>query len=514
MISDLSLLIEKFDVISFDIFDTLLVRNYAKPRDVWKEVERRHFAFGFAKLRSRANGLSYCDARIVEPNIDDAYGKMMFYRWLKDEELKVENEGLKANPEMLAVWKRVGALGKKRVIVSDMYLPQTFLEKILKRVGYDGWNGIYVSCEHQASKRKGDLYKLMLKELGVTPDRVLHIGDNQEADVEMPKGLGMQSYYYKPMVKTFIEANPFADCFLRRNCSIEASKLVVAMAKIWQGLEQPINYWQRIGVVFGAVLAKLYLGFVVKEAKRRQIERLLFVARDGYSLIKMFDALDMGIKTTYIYAPRLVLRSDAEQVKKEYAKYIESLNIVEERVAVVDTCSMKFTCQKLLNEVLGRDVFGIFLLTFKPVKNGVAMIFDPETLARWFNIAELVFSAPNPPIARVEDGEPVYVDSIGESEKYRIEHYPCLSESMIAAVHHLLAEDVIVTKRIWIDWIESFMACMTDEDKLEFSKSSHSPDAAHSENAPVFMLPRKKNLLFFVVAVYHIFKYGPKSYFL
>jgi len=40
MPAELLKLIENFDVISFDVFDTLLLRPYLGQEDMWRDVER------------------------------------------------------------------------------------------------------------------------------------------------------------------------------------------------------------------------------------------------------------------------------------------------------------------------------------------------------------------------------------------------------------------------------------------------------------------------------------------
>ena len=50
----LKYLIEKHNTISFDIFDTLLLRPYAKPTDLFKHLEKLENAQGFAAERVMA----------------------------------------------------------------------------------------------------------------------------------------------------------------------------------------------------------------------------------------------------------------------------------------------------------------------------------------------------------------------------------------------------------------------------------------------------------------------------
>ena len=51
---------------------------------------------------------------------------------MKDKELACEDQLLVPNPEVVALWRKAGELGKKRVIVSDMYLLAVFVKKLLR----------------------------------------------------------------------------------------------------------------------------------------------------------------------------------------------------------------------------------------------------------------------------------------------------------------------------------------------------------------------------------------------
>ena len=51
---DLKNKINKAEVISFDIFDTLLLRPYLKPTDLFRHMEEVYHANGFATARIEA----------------------------------------------------------------------------------------------------------------------------------------------------------------------------------------------------------------------------------------------------------------------------------------------------------------------------------------------------------------------------------------------------------------------------------------------------------------------------
>ena len=78
-------------------------------------------------------------------------------------ELAAEEKYCYANPFMLQVFQIVRSAGKHIIITTDMYLPKETIERILAKNGYEGYEKLYLSCEHDISKGRGKLYRLVKK---------------------------------------------------------------------------------------------------------------------------------------------------------------------------------------------------------------------------------------------------------------------------------------------------------------------------------------------------------------
>ena len=208
-----------FDVISFDVFDTLLTRCCLEPKDVFSQVEKMTRQKGYANARlkaeRRANRRVALGVTRGETSLDEVYSFIPRFCDLKDAELECEKSCIRANPEAVELWFRAGELGKRRVIVSDMYLPRQFIEKLLKANGVTGWDGIYVSSEYKARKKTGKLYQIMMKDQGVEPTQVLHIGDNEISDVASANAVGIAAFQYERVGDRFLRENMFASRYLR-----------------------------------------------------------------------------------------------------------------------------------------------------------------------------------------------------------------------------------------------------------------------------------------------------------
>ena len=160
--------IDDCDVISFDIFDTLLLRPYYEPHDVFRHLERLNDAPGFYESRKNAEAV----ARQVYSEKEDICFSQIYefiedkYKSLKEKELDLESKILFQNQFMKEIYDYCLEKGKKVIIVSDMYLSKDFLENVLKRNGYTGFEKLFVSSEFGKMKYSGNLFRVFMHVCG------------------------------------------------------------------------------------------------------------------------------------------------------------------------------------------------------------------------------------------------------------------------------------------------------------------------------------------------------------
>lgn len=295
-------------VFSFDIFDTALTRTVESPVDVFAEVERRLIliygkkARGFAEAREvaeqKARINQYQTQRIEEINFQEIYNELPqllphFNAWHHASELEfeVENEVLHASPDILELTQRLIAHGKRVIFVSDMYLPSDFLANVLAQQGYKEWNSLFVSSELRATKASGAIWKLLPTEY--TGDMV-HIGDDENADIETPKAFGIKTVPYirlrsqrrivrslNPPILPFSYAQRHAG-LMRRKDTKEATHT---------------DYWRDIGRTFGGIVVGSFLKWLHEQVVTHHIEKLYFCSRDGWLMKRAWEASGLDFKT-------------------------------------------------------------------------------------------------------------------------------------------------------------------------------------------------------------------------
>ena len=134
--NDIKKAIDEHEVISFDIFDTLLIRPYVKPTDLFKHLELLNNAPGFAKARMKAEQSARRDAqdRKEDVTLDEIYQQIdSKYKPIKEKEMSLEYMVLRSRPEIKKIYDYARQRNKKIVIISDMYLSRKFLTDVLKK---------------------------------------------------------------------------------------------------------------------------------------------------------------------------------------------------------------------------------------------------------------------------------------------------------------------------------------------------------------------------------------------
>lgn len=187
--------LSQYDVVSFDVFDTLIFRPLSLPTDVFYLIGHELEIMDFKNIRT----LAEWDARLkfyaregsmeigiadiwdnleAEVGISAAHGQKL--------EIAIEKNLCHANPFMLAVWRKLKERNRKIIIVSDMYLPEICIRQILENAGFTGAEKIYISSEYCKSKADGKLYQEVLQDWKMDEDSndrmnlsIVHVGDRK-----------------------------------------------------------------------------------------------------------------------------------------------------------------------------------------------------------------------------------------------------------------------------------------------------------------------------------------------
>lgn len=293
-----------FDVISFDIFDTLIFRPFSEPTDLFFFLGEQFGRMDFKRLRKEAEA----DARRVCYKANGHYEVTLAEIWAELEhqtgcsgeqgiqaEIALEKRFCYANPFMLEVYRELQKQGKKLIIVSDMYLPGDVLKDLLKANGYDGFKKLYVSCEYKKSKSVGDLFELVRSEF---PGTAVHVGDNVHSDVAIAKKHGFAVCHYPNVNDSGEKYRPYD-----MSAVIGGAYRGLVNNHLYSGFtDYSMEY--EYGFVYGGLFVTGYCAFIREYCKRNGVDKILFLSRDGEILKRAYDVLFPGEETAYVYWSR------------------------------------------------------------------------------------------------------------------------------------------------------------------------------------------------------------------
>ena len=164
----------KYEIISFDIFDTLIFRPFSLPMDLFRIVGEKLGILDFTNIRVWAewDARRKCNARHghMEVTLANIYDNLeedlgVSSKRGQAEEIDAELSLCYANPFMLEVWNRLLNMGKRIIVISDMYLSSEVLSRMLEKNGFIGYEKLYVSCEYGKSKANGKLFQYVLEDV-------------------------------------------------------------------------------------------------------------------------------------------------------------------------------------------------------------------------------------------------------------------------------------------------------------------------------------------------------------
>lgn len=452
---------EDLSVIAFDVFDTLIVRPFVRPDDLFDHIERITGKEGFAKARRDAEKQARRQIR-QEIDLDEIYSVLdKRYSDLKTIEIGKEIALCRADSEALALYSSFIKEGKTVILVSDMYLPRGVLEEILGRCGYAGYSKLYLSNELDLNKASGSVYDLITQENGP----VLMIGDNERSDVGNAISRGLKAERWVPLKERYAQSHGKEAAFGGK--SPDASLIVGMDMLMWQDRPEE-EYWYSTSRRFGGPMAYSFANFVKEQSKG--FDRVLFVSRDGYVPMLAYREIG-GENSDYIHCSRMLstvlggnnlsdrdsafvileyFRSkgklkDADDIEKfrsarryisehedeisrlirdasdSYSRYARRMT-GRGRVLMVDTTTMKYSSQKFLSDSAGVDMCGCYYaVTSQDGPEHVQFVDRSRQHVTWsyVNLAEFFFSSSEPPLTDVTEEGPVFSQEVSDYERYR-----------------------------------------------------------------------------------------------
>lgn len=375
----------QYDVISFDVFDTLVFRPFSNPADLFFIVGEKLKYLDFERIRRemewRARQKAKEQRNSYEVTLQDIYRELEEQAGIlmtkgMQAEVETELELCFGNPYMLEVFKHLKRCGKKIICTSDMYLSSAVIREMVEKCGFRGIKNYFISCEYAKSKGDGALYRVVEKALG-SDKTYIHIGDHPVSDVGKAKEAGWHAELYR---NVNIAGMPYR----AEDMSVVTGSMYrgIVNAHIHNGLKAYSQEYE-LGFIYGGLFVLGYCQWIHEYVKTHEIDKVLFLARDGDILkqayVKLYPEESGEGRTEYVYWSRLA----AAKMAAGYYKYDYFRRFIDHKVNQDYTLKQIFTsmeiedmlpamCEELpdfMGELAVSDkVFGIDSSAFKNIR--------------------------------------------------------------------------------------------------------------------------------------------------
>ncbi len=309
-----------FETVSFDVFDTILLRRCTTPNGVFEmacrlagcDIARPGLVDSFTQHRSlaeaKARKAAFEQSSAGEVTIEQIYARFprrlfglehFSFEELAEVEFQAELELCVANPDVLSFYNAARNAGARTGFVSDTYWTAERLGRLLRSaIPQMTWDFLYASCDHGSSKSE-TLFRKVIQGERLEGRRVLHVGDNLVADIASPAKLGLETHHFR-------QASTYFAGLLQREASTFA--LVSPEAANGQRLDNGLRSLRRCianrlqseadafalgATVVGPILAA-FNRFVLEEIQKLSADgrrvAVAFLARDGFLPYKIWLA--------------------------------------------------------------------------------------------------------------------------------------------------------------------------------------------------------------------------------
>ena len=300
--------IDAYHTISFDLFDTLIMRKLPRPCDVFDLVEERirrergsEFCSNFRKLRIEAERLA--NQEETAPGVDEIYQYLCLLakiepfeaEYLKQIEWETEEAQLCLRESVYKLFKYALAKKKTVIILSDMYWGAKKLEPLLNQLGLIGYTELIVSSDYRATKIDGSLFLFVKSRY---KGNILHIGDNEEADIHKAKECGiaamqvLSSYELclsSSLKRLLVHVYSLDDRIYLGNFLARFVNSPWALNRQRGRLD--ITTPEQFAEIFFFPIVHSFLNWMLQiiRGQTKKSAVLLFTARDGYLLQKLYE---------------------------------------------------------------------------------------------------------------------------------------------------------------------------------------------------------------------------------
>jgi FMN phosphatase YigB (HAD superfamily) len=391
--------LENSEVISVDLFDTLIMRRTLFATDVIELTDE--------KLKEQGIVIEkFCDRRLesekylsqkTAPTLVKIYEYMLekydiqnvTAQQLAELEWKLDYELVVPRSEICEAAAKAYEGGKEVYIVSDTYYTKQQLVQLLDKCKITKYTQVLASCEYQTGKTQ-QLFEVLKERLD--GKSCIHIGDDDVADIQSARKYGISACKICSGPELLEKAGYMGLSEFTKTLS-DRIRIGIFVSVLFNSPFQfetqekkiTIRDAYELGVLLFAPMISDFVIWFKKQAEKYDIKNIWFGARDGYLIKKMYDMYVKNRQSIYFLTSRTAaIRSGIQD--EEAIRYIEEMRFsgtlkeqMQNRLGItVDKEKSRLTDYKqeiLQHAAVCRTGYQKYIAQF-PVKNGDIAFFD------------------------------------------------------------------------------------------------------------------------------------------
>ena len=293
----------RYEAVSFDLFDTLIMRKNLEPTDLFNIVEEKIKKKGIfipnykryrreAELQSKGGDI-YRIYKIFQQMLNLDKQTVIT---IMNEEIQCEKDSIIPRKKMTDLMLLAHNMGKKVNIITNMYLPKNILDDILIGKRIRGYDDIFVSCEYGVAKGNGLFEEYLQK---VKAQNYLHIGDDEWEDILSARKYGLDVYGIKSAYE-MLKISNYRGLLMDVRTINEKGLIGLLISELFN---DPFALYNTNGFVRVSeikMLSKIFVGpivllYILKLVetvnKFEECDGILFGARDGFLFYNIYKKI-------------------------------------------------------------------------------------------------------------------------------------------------------------------------------------------------------------------------------
>lgn len=330
--------IDAADVISFDLFDTLVTRTVWSYTDIFDLLNLRLLNNnttipGFSDLRLQSEKEL---SKETSPGLSQIYRKLLSCAdagqvdpdMLSLMEWEIDYSTITAREEMCDLLRELKSKGKKVVITTDSYYSHDQICKILDKAKIYMTDNVIVSCEYGTLKTQ-NLFDV-IKEL-YPHEKILHIGDDSYSDFDKAREHGIDSFKICSGRDLFDDLGGLGIQW-DENELTDRIKIGLLVSNLFNSPFQfedkdkklSIRSAYDIGFLLCSPMISDFLFWLKMQAEKQDFDQILFCSRDGYLPKTLFERIAPDLKSYYFLSSRTAAIRSGMDGEKDI-EYVDSM---------------------------------------------------------------------------------------------------------------------------------------------------------------------------------------------